>query len=554
MKAKEGLLQQLIADGLTEIFGNPGSTEEGLIDAIGRNGRINYILGLQEASVMAMADGWARVKRKPAVVQLHAAVGLGNAMGVMYEAHRSHTPLLVLACETYLELQAFDGFLGGDLVEIAKPLTKWSARVTHGSQLLRIVRRAIKVASTEPLGPVFLALPMGVLDEEIEAEIITSTFIPALGSCSRDVAETIAHTLVNAQLPMLLVGDGVATAEAQAELRELADLLASPTWGVEFNDLSAAFTDPMFLGVLSHSFGDINRKITNESDAILAIGTPLFPELFPSRDSYFRRECKLMQIDSNPWELAKNFPTHIVAQADPKSSLKKIVSAVKRLIRDTGDIEIRRKQIIKRKQKLRKQQFDRFNTVPDLPDAMSPGTMMKTLVEELPRDCLIYDESITSTPPLHYYLQPSIPGSYMLARGGCIGVGWPGAIGASFVEPDRTIIAPSADGSALFALQCLWTAVHYSRKIIFIVCNNRSYRILKINLLHYWQSTGTPPTAFPFMDINQPTIDFSQLAIGFGMPSSRVFNPENFRAEIKKALSRKGPSLIDVVINGALEL
>jgi len=553
MKGKDALIQQLIADGLTEIFGNPGSTEEGILDAIGRNSSINYVLGLQEASVMAMADGWARVKRKPAVVQLHAAVGLGNGMGVMYEANRSHTPLLVIACETYLELQAFDGFLGADLVEIAKPLTKWSARVTHGSQLLRMVRRAIKVASSEPQGPVFLALPMNVLDEDIQAEISASTFLPALGACSDNIAESIAEKLVNASFPMLLIGDGVAAAGAQEELLELANLLACPTWGVEFNDLSASFTDPMFLGVLSHSFGINNRKITKDSDVILGIGTPLFPELFPSLEPYFKSECQLMQIDSNPWELAKNFPSQIVAQADPKLSLNKIVTYVKRMIKNTDNIEKRRQQIIIQKRELRKQQYDRFITVPDLPDAMSPNTMMKTLVEELPKECLVYDESITCTLPLQYYLQPAKSGSYILARGGCIGVGWPGAIGASFAEPNRTIIASSADGSALFAIQCLWTAVRYSRKIIFIVCNNSSYRILKINILNYWQSTNITPIEFPFMDLHQPSIDFSQLAAGFGMPSSRVSNSEDFKSEIKKALSRSGPSLIDVVINGALE-
>src|SRR5262249_38734155 len=135
--AKEAFLHQLKEDGIDVIFGNPGTTEESLLDAIGHFEGIKYVLGLQEASVVAMADGWARMKRKPAAVQLHSSVGLGNAMGILYEASRSHTPMVVFAGETYSDLQAFDGFLSGDLAAIARPVTKWSTRVTHGTQLLR---------------------------------------------------------------------------------------------------------------------------------------------------------------------------------------------------------------------------------------------------------------------------------------------------------------------------------------------------------------------------------------------------------------------------------
>ncbi|EKD33645.1 MAG: hypothetical protein ACD_75C02636G0005 [uncultured bacterium] len=242
----------------------------------------------------------------------------------------------------------------------------------------------------------------------------------------------------------------------------------------------------------------------------------------------------------------------MVAQASIKTSLTKVIAEVKKLAK-TNDIEKRREKVKMRKLEARKQQQARFDAIPDLPDAMAPGTMMRTLAEELPGYCLVYDESITSTPPLQHYLQPSVPGSYILSRGGCIGVGWPGAVGASFAEPKRQIIAVSADGSAIFALQCLWTAVRYRRNIIFIVCNNQAYRILKINMQYYWQTIGASPGEFPFMNLNEPNICFSELAAGFGMQAITVSVPNAFRGAIRESLANEGPSLIEVILNGALE-
>jgi thiamine pyrophosphate-dependent acetolactate synthase large subunit-like protein len=188
--------------------------------------------------------------------------------------------------------------------------------------------------------------------------------------------------------------------------------------------------------------------------------------------------------------------------------------------------------------------------VPDTPEAMSPATMMRTISEIVPEDTLLYDESITSTEHLLFFRQPSRPGSYILGRGGCIGVGWPGAVGAWFARPDRHVVAPSGDGSAIFALQTLWTAAHYRSKVVFIVCDNHAYRILKVNILHYWRETGQPVQPFPFMDLIDPRVDFVRLAEGVGVPATSVVTEAALRAALVEALGREGPSLIDVQVNG----
>lgn len=551
--ARDALLRQFLADGIDCIFGNPGSTEENFLHAVGQSSKMSYCMGLQEASVAAMADGWARVSGKTAVCQVHSAVGLGNAMGVMYEASRAHTAILFLAAEPPLELQAFDGFLAGDLVRLVEPLCKLSTRVTNARQLGRTVRRALKVAATPPYGPVFLAFPMDVLDQEVdEADIFPSTRVIPPGGCDREVARNIARQLVSAKAPLLIAGDGVAEAGAGQALSELANYLGIPVWGAEYNEAILSFNDEMFMGLIGHSFGRTTRKITREADVVLAVGTPVFPELFPSTDPYFAEGAVLIQIDRDPWEIGKNFPA-VGVQADPHATLALLLEEARALAPDEEQLARRRQSVLSARNARISQTEAALNAVPDLADALSPGTMMRILAEEVPQSALVYDEAITSTPALLHYLRPT-PGAYYLARGGCIGVGWPGAVGAAVAKPRRMVVAPSGDGSALFALQTLWTAANHRLKVVFVVCNNGAYRILKVNLLNYYRDTGQqPPGTFPFMDLDAPRIDFARLAAGFGVEAFTARTADEFRRNLRRAFAVGGPVLIDVMVNGSVE-
>jgi thiamine pyrophosphate-dependent acetolactate synthase large subunit-like protein len=550
--AKQALLQQLLADGIRLIFGNPGTVEETFLDALNECPEIEYVLGVQEAAVAAMADGYARVAGRPAVLQVHSAVGLGNATGVMYEASRSSTPMLVFAGETYLPLQAFDGFLGGDLVAMAKPVTKWAARVNDGSQLLRMVRRGLKVASTPPQGPVFLALPMDVLDQMVTPDICPTTLVDTQTRCSDDGAHRIAAALLNGENPLLLIGDGIAVSGAQAEVEELATLLALPIYGADSSAVNVSFRAPTFMGLLGHSFGDDTRRVTLSADIVLAVGTAVFPELFPSREDYFAPGARLFQIDLNSWEIAKNFPLEYGVQADPKLCLAEILLQARKLYPEGSDRVRKRGLAIADQITQQRTEWERNHSSAPAQESLSVVQMMRTLVEALPENALVYDESITSTDALLHFLRPKSPQDYVLGRGGCIGVGWPGAVGASFAAPNRIVIAPSGDGSALYVVQSLWTAAKYKRRIVFIVCNNRSYRILKVNLMHYWAEHGIEARPFPFMDLDAPAVDFTKIAEGFRVPAVRVTTAARFAEELSRAITLEGPFLIDVALDGSI--
>ncbi|HOE41745.1 MAG TPA: thiamine pyrophosphate-binding protein, partial [Rhodoferax sp.] len=217
--------EQLQADGVEHIFGNPGTVEQGFLDALGDFPSIKYILTLQESVAIMAADAYARANRKPAVAQIHSSPGLGNAIGALYQAMRGHSPIVVLGGDSGIRYQAMNAQMAADLVAMARPVTKWSTMVQHPSSLLRVLRRAMKVAATPPMGPVYVCLPQDILDA-LATEDVFPSFIPT--SRSQPEAEFIdqaAELLLAASRPMIFVGDGIAYSGAQSELARVAELL-----------------------------------------------------------------------------------------------------------------------------------------------------------------------------------------------------------------------------------------------------------------------------------------------------------------------------------------
>ena len=237
MTAKTGrfaILEQLLADGITHMFGNPGTVEQGFLDALGEYPDLHYVTTLQETIAVAMADGYARATQRPAVVQLHSGVGLGNGVGMLYQAKRGGAPLVVLAGEAGVRYDSMDAQMASDLVSMVRPVTKWASRVTDPASTLRLLRRAIKIAATPPTGPVFLALPMDVLDAECVEEVRPTDIPDTRVTPSTDAIRHAAELLAGAERPIAIVGDGVSFAGAQPELERVVELLGAAVWGANF--------------------------------------------------------------------------------------------------------------------------------------------------------------------------------------------------------------------------------------------------------------------------------------------------------------------------------
>src|SRR5262245_25406583 len=212
------LIEQLLADDIHYMFGNPGTVEQGFLDALGDYPAMHYILTLQETIAVLAADGYARATQKPTLVQIHSTPGLGNAIGALYQAKRGHSPLVVIGGDAGIKYQAMDAQMAGDLVAMAEPVTKWSTMVMEPSSLLRVLRRAIKIAATPPMGPVYVCLPMDILDAPVEEEVFPTSLPSTRVVPERSLIDNAASLLAAAERPTIFAGDGIAFSGAQDEL------------------------------------------------------------------------------------------------------------------------------------------------------------------------------------------------------------------------------------------------------------------------------------------------------------------------------------------------
>ncbi|MEV0505381.1 thiamine pyrophosphate-binding protein, partial [Streptomyces spectabilis] len=327
--AKAAVFEQLAADGVRHLFGNPGTVEQGLLD-VAADSAVGYVLALHESVAVAMADGYARAAQRPGVVQLHSAVGLGNAIGMLYQARRGSSPLVVLAGEAGVRYAALDAQMAADLVAMAGPVTKYAARVLDASSVLRELRRAVKIAMTPPRGPVLVVLPADVLEQETGEPVVPAS-LPHTRSAPEPAALARAAQLLAAgRRPLILMGDGVAASGAQQALARVAERLRAPVWGVNSSEVNFDAGHPLFAGTLGHMFGADSARVVAGADAVLIVGTYVFPEVFPELDSPFQEGAAIVHIDADAYEIAKNFPVDLGLAADPALTLEGLADHLER--------------------------------------------------------------------------------------------------------------------------------------------------------------------------------------------------------------------------------
>jgi benzoylformate decarboxylase len=546
------ILDQLRADGIQYLFGNPGTVEQGFLDALWDYPDLRYILTLQETIAVMVADGYARATQKPTLVQIHSSPGLGNSIGALYQAYRGHAPLVVIGGDAGVKYQAMDAQMAADLVAMAKPVTKWATMVSDPSSVLRVLRRAIKIASTAPMGPVYVCLPQDVLDA-ISSEPVRATSIPTTRTAPEETQiRQAAEMLVAAARPMIFIGDGVAYSQAQAELTAVAELLGAEVWGVDGGELNMSHAHPLYRGSTGHMFAEASRPITMRGDVNLIVGTYMLPEVFPSLEDVFAPGAKSIHVDLNAYEIAKNHPVDLGLVSDPKLTLARLAAAIVSLqspeVREAA--KTRTAQLARTKQSTRSAELavDRENR-----DAtpLHFSRFAEELAARLPADAVLFDEALTNSPALTRHCTPTLPGHFFQTRGGSLGVGIPGAIGAKLAMPEKTVFGITGDGGSMYTIQALWTAARHNVAAKFIICNNRSYRLLQLNVSQFWKEQGIAAHDFPLsFDLSKPEIDFAAMSISMGVPAVRVTKPEEVGPAIDKALATPGPFLIDAVLEG----
>jgi benzoylformate decarboxylase len=544
------ILEQFLADGMAHMFGNPGTVEQGFVDALSDYPDLRYILTLQESVAIMMADGYARATQKPTLVQLHSTPGVGNAIGALYQAKRGHSPLVVIGGDAGVKYLGMDAQMAGDLVAFAEPVTKWSTMVADPSSLLRVLRRAIKIAATPPMGPVYVCLPMDVLDaatnEEVRPTSVPSTRVRPDDRLLRDAA----RILTGARTPVILAGDGVAYSGAQDELTRVAEMLGAEVWEADAGEVNMSYTHPLYQGMTGHMFGRSSLPIMSKGDVVLACGTYLLPEVFPELGRIFAPGAQVIHIDLNLYEIAKNHPVDLGMLGDPKLSLAALADVMQETMSAAQKeaAAVRTRQVAAQKEAKRKAELEKDRASREaMPVKMA--RFMEELAAEVPPGAIVFDEALTNSPPVVRYMPPARTGEYFLTRGGSLGVGIPGAIGAKLARPERTVIGFTGDGGAMYTIQALWTAARHNVDAKFVVCNNASYRLLQLNIDAYWKEREIPAHDFPLaFDLSYPPLRFDEMAHSMGVSGVRVERPSEIAPAIRQMLAHPGPFLIDLVL------
>jgi benzoylformate decarboxylase len=553
MSGKRAFLDLLKQEGVEVMFGNPGTTELPLMDAFATENELRYMLGLQEATVMAMADGYAQASGKLGVVNLHVAPGLGNAMGMLYDAQKAGTPILVTAGQHEQSFNTTEPILWADLPTIARPLVKWAAEVHRLEDLPRLVHRAAKTALAPPTGPVFLSLPGDILRADADIDLLAPTRVAPRLRGDRDAVEAAAKILASAESPLIMAGDAVAQSRAHAELVELAEMLGAPVY-TEFVPNTASFpsSHPLFRGSMVRLAPEV-RKILDQHDALFSVGADLFTLSLPSPIDPMPRDITLIHLDVDAWELGKNYAPAVAILADPKGALPDITAAVRERMTSGARARARErlaatsKAIAAEREALKAKARALAGATPVQPLALLHG-----IAETLPEDAIVVEEAISSAPGIRQLIRSNDPQSYFGLRGGGIGWGLPATMGVKVALPERPVVGLIGDGSAMYTCQGLWTAAHYQIDAVFVILNNTSYRILK-QRLHAMRGLAEQADSYVGMELIDPKIDFVGLARSLGIKAERARTVHDTTDLLKSALNGGGAMLIDVELDRAFK-
>jgi benzoylformate decarboxylase len=543
---RDAFLRVLSDEGVSKMFGNPGTTELPIMHALSSAPEMGYVLGLQEAVVIAMADGYARASGKLVSCNVHVAPGLGNAVGSLYTSLVSGTPMIVTAGQQEQGHGLTEPLLYAPLVPIAAPVVKWATEVNRIEDVPRILRRAAKVAMTAPTGPVFISLPGDILNNEAPIDLGSATRVDTAVRPSDATLEQLARRLLAAKKPVILAGHEIATSDAFAEAAALAETLGAPVLqqtvvhGAHFPSEHAAF-----VGSLNRDQKYV-RRVLSDYDLMFCVGSDVLKMSVWSEVEPLPETTKVVMLGLRDWEMGKNFPAEMALRADVKETLKALVPALKRL--GGASLAERAKaslaEIAGRNWTAQRAARKAELAEPPAEGPLPAEWVMMRLSESLPGDAIIVDEGITAANSLVSYFPFRDRNSYFGNVSGGIGWGIAAAVGVQIAEPQRRVVALIGDGSAMYSIQALWTAANQKLPMTFLICNNGGYQILK-NRLKLFHGNDKPIG----MDFKDPPIDATVLAKGFGVAAERVDTAAGFDAALAKSFAKTdGPSLIEVMI------
>ncbi len=519
---REAAFDVFRAHGMTTMFGNPGSTELPMLRDFPDDFR--YVLGLQEAVVVGMADGYAQATGGPALVNLHTAPGVGNAIGAIFNAQANHTPLVVTAGQQARSLVTLQANLTNrDATRMPHPVVKWSYEPARAADVPLALARATHTATLPPRGPTFVSIPMDDWDAEVdEADAAAAIERKTTGRAAGDpeAVADLARRLEAAANPVLVAGPEIDAAGGWDAAVALAERQRLPVFAIPATGggrLGFPEGHPNFRGVLPPAIGPISETLAGH-DLILVAGSSVFP-YYPNIPGPLLPEgAALVQLTSDPDEAARA-PMGDAIVADVRLTLERLLDEVGEADRDPG---------------------------PSLPepeegpeqDPITGTAAMHALRAAFPEDGIVVLESPSSTLALRNQLRLSKPGSYYFSAGGGLGFGLSAAVGVQLAEPGRPVVCVVGEGSVQYAVTAFWSAVAYDAPVTFLVLRNSEYAILK------WFSAIEGVEGAPGLDL--PALDTAAVATAYGVDSTRVDSAAELREALGAAIAADGPRLVEV--------
>jgi benzoylformate decarboxylase len=523
--------------GMTTMFGNPGSTELPMLADFPSDFR--YILGLQEAVVIGMADGYAQASGRVAHANLHTAPGLGNAMGAIFNAQANKAPLLITAGQQvrpYLTLQA--NLTNHRATEVPQPYVKWSFEPPRAQDVPHALARATHIASLPPQGPAFVSLPMDDWAAEVDADearrVITRQ---VTGRAAADPAavRALARRLERARNPVMIAGPGIDAAGAWDDAVALAERQRLPVWATPApggGRLGFPEGHAHFRGGLPPAIGPAGQMLEGH-DLVLVVGSSVFPYYPYLPGPALPAGTELVAITNDPDEAARA-PMGDAIVADVGLTLAALLAELGEPPADrTAPAPLER-------------------PAPPAGDdgdggPMDAGDVHGILAQVLPDDAIIVLESPSSTLALRNRLRISRPGSYYFGAAGGLGFGLSAGIGVQLAQPDRPVVCVLGEGSAQYAITGFWTAAAYGVPVTFLVLRNSEYAILK------WFAQIEQVEGAPGLDL--PALDVAATARSYGVPAVNVEGPDALRDALTTALATvDGPRLVEVGVRPGMAL
>ena len=527
---REAAYELFRSHGMTTMFGNPGSTELPMLHGFPDD--FTYVLGLQEAVVVGMADGYAQASGGPTLVNLHTAPGVGNAMGAIFNAQANKSPLVITAGQqvrAMITLQA--NLTNRDATRLPHPFVKWSYEPPRAADVPLALGRATHMATLPPRGPVFVSVPMDDWGQEVdEADAREATVRSVTGRAAPDpdVLRSLAERLGAASNPVLVVGPDVDASGGWEAAVALAELQRLPVWATPApggGRIGFPEGHPSFRGTLPPAIGPAGEMLDGH-DLVLVVGSSVFPyyPYIPGR--LLPEGTALVQVTSDPDEAARA-PMGDAIVADAKLALEALI------------------QILPSSERPAPEPLG-APVAPPESDPLSPSTVHATLGEALPEDGIVVLESPSSTMALRNQLRLSRPGSYYFGAGGGLGFGLAAAVGVQLAQPSRPVVCVMGEGSVQYAVTAFWSAVAYEVPVTFLVLRNEEYAILK------WFAEVEEVSGAPGLDL--PALDSAAIASAYGLESRRVSDSGGLGEALSQAIPSPTPQLIEVGVTPGMAL